>query len=117
MQYIKSALILISFLLLAKGAVALFNVQFPAPIIAMIALFVALEKGLIAFHHVEPSAKWLLAYFPVFFIPAGVGLSQHFGFISDNIIAIVVAVFCATLITLLCVGKLASWLFGEKHAH
>lgn len=116
MGYLKSALILTSFLLLAKGAVALFNIQFPAPIIAMLALFFALEKGLIAFHHVAPSAKWLLAYFPIFFIPAGVGLIQHLGFIGDNIIAIVVAVLGATLATLFCVGKLAAWLFGEENA-
>lgn len=80
----------------------------PGPVIGIVLLFAALsvhgslskpekaEQGAVA-----KAADALLANLGLVFVPAGVGISQHYGLIFDNGFALVTALAASTVLTLI----------------
>lgn len=115
MKYIVSLVILSSALALAHALLALFQINFPAPVLGMGILLLAMKLNTVSLTQCERAGNYLLRYFPLFFIPAGVGIVQYLDLIRSNALLIVIAVLCATIGTLFIVGKLAAYLFKKTN--
>ncbi len=107
-KLIVSLAIILSCLMVSKALVALFELTIPASVLGLLLLFFLLNRGWIKKEQVTPSGNILLKYFPLFFIPSGVGIVEHIVLVQANLYLILTAVLAATLSTLLVVSQLAS---------
>ena len=114
MKYILSLVFLVIALITSNFILTLFDLRFPPAVLGMILLLVALKLNWIKLKQIEPTGNQLLKYFPLFFIPAGVGIIQHLALVQQNLLLIIVSVGSATLVTLLVVAKVSGFLFNKK---
>lgn len=114
MKYIFSLIILLSALGIAHGLLFLLDFKFPPAVLAMGVLLLALKLNIVSLKKCEVAGNLLLKYFPLFFIPAGVGIIQHLDLIKENLFLIIFSVLAATIATLFIVGKVASLLFAAN---
>ena len=84
-------------------------------IMGMIFLFIFLVTGIIKLEKIEDAAKSILGNLAFLFIPAGVGLMNYFGIISNYVAQILFIVVITTFIVMSCTG-LAVQLVSRKMA-
>jgi holin-like protein len=94
--------------------IAYLNVTFPASILGMLMLFVALSLGIVKLSWIEFAGNLVLKYLALLFIPIGVGLINYFDLIAAHWLVIVFSLFFTTLLTLFMVGHCYQWLVKEK---
>ena len=73
-------------------------------IMGMIFLFIFLVTGIIKLEKIEDAAKSILSNLAFLFIPAGVGLMNYFGIISNYVAQILFIVVITTFIVMSCTG-------------
>ncbi|WP_404444629.1 CidA/LrgA family protein [Sutcliffiella horikoshii] len=85
-----------------------FDIGVPGSIIGMVLLFFLLLAGGVKERHLQGGADVLLFYLPLFFVPATVGVMNHFSFLSglDGLIMLL-ALFVGTMMVLMCSGFVA----------
>ncbi|KID58411.1 hypothetical protein JF50_07010 [Pseudoalteromonas luteoviolacea] len=88
--------------------IALTGVNFPAPLVGLIVLFLLLLFNIINPEKLAPTSQLLIKYLPLFFIPVGVGFISHLTMIAEHIVLISLLLTVLPVIILLCVGKLAA---------
>ena len=113
MKYAYSLIILVLALVIGHGFLQLVNFKFPPAVIGMGVLLIALKLNIVTLKQCEVLGNLLLKYFPLFFIPAGVGIIQHLDLIKENVLLIIISVLAATVSTLFIVGKVATYLFSD----
>jgi len=106
---------LLCFLQLVGEAIAyMTGIPVPGPVIGMALLLVGLilKKGLP--EQLDNAASGLLRYLSLLFIPAGVGISLHFGLITKEWLPITASLIGATLMTIAFSG-LCMKLLDKSH--
>lgn len=85
-----------------------FDIPVPGSIIGMFLLLVLLLTGLVKERYLQGGAQVLLVYLPLFFVPATVGVMNHFGFLSrtDGLIMLL-ALLIGTIMVLVSSGLVA----------
>jgi len=85
-----------------------FDVPVPGSIIGMVLLLILLLTGLVKERYLQDGANVLLIYLPLFFVPATVGVMNHFGFLfrTDGLIMLF-ALLIGTILVLLSSGLIA----------
>ncbi len=85
-----------------------FSIPVPGSIIGMILLLLLLMTGFLKDKYLQDGAYVLLLYLPLFFVPATVGVMDHFGFLSsiDGLIMLF-ALLVGTILVLLSSGLVA----------
>ena len=73
-------------------------------IMGMIFLFIFLVTGIIKLEKIEDAAKSILGNLAFLFIPAGVGLMNYFGIVSNYVAQILFIVVITTFIVMSCTG-------------
>ena len=73
-------------------------------IMGMIFLFIFLVTGIIKLEKIEDAAKSILGNLAFLFIPAGVGLMNYFGIVSNYVAQILFIVVITTFIVRSCTG-------------
>lgn len=96
--------IIMLFLVIAKVIVNYFQWTFPASILGMILLFIALSLGVVKVSWIEVTGNLVLKYLALLFIPVGVGLINYFDLIIQHWPVIVFSLCFTTLFILLVVG-------------
>lgn len=91
------------------------SLPIPGNIMGMIFLFIFLVTGIIKLEKIEDAAKSILGNLAFLFIPAGVGLMNYFGIISNYVAQILFIVVITTFIVMSCTG-LAVQLVSRKIA-
>lgn len=76
----------------------------PASVISMILLFLLLVTRLVKLDRISDITEFLLKYMALFFVPAGVGLMEHFGVISENLIPFLTICTVSTILTFAVTG-------------
>jgi len=114
LQLVLGLLIIMLFLSIAKFIIAYFESTFPASILGMLMLFVALSLGIVKLNWIEFAGNLVLKYLALLFIPIGVGLINYFDLIATHWLVIVFSLFFTTLITLFLVGHCYQWLVKEE---
>lgn len=85
-------------------------------ILGMILLFAALCLRWVKAETIRPAARFLTGTMALFFIPYGVGLTESYGAVLDNLWAIVAAAVVSTVVVLLVAGHTFQWLHGRRAA-
>ncbi|MFY8272985.1 CidA/LrgA family protein [Pseudoalteromonas sp. SSDWG2] len=101
-----SWLILTGFLLLAHWLSDIVNLSFPPALSAMLALFLALQCGLIKLHWVYSGTVPLLNFMPLFFVPAAAKVVEHSELISVQWPVLIACLFIVPLVGLIVIGWL-----------
>ncbi|MEH0154625.1 CidA/LrgA family protein [Limibacter armeniacum] len=101
---IRGILIILAFLELGSLLNEWIGTAVPGSVIGMLLLFVALQVRLVKLEHVKPTADILTQNMALFFVPAGVGLMNYFGFIADHWMVIILASVISTVMVLATVG-------------
>jgi len=114
LQLCLGLFIIFSFLAVAKLIIHYFDSTFPASILGMLMLFVALNLGVIKLSWIEFTGNLVLKYLALLFIPVGVGLVNYFELIAAYWLVIIFSLFFTTLVTLFVVGHCYQWLTREK---
>lgn len=96
--------ILMAFLAIGEFIVWLTGIPVPSSIIGMILLASALKARIIKLRQIENLANFLVHNLGFFFVPAGVGLMNCFGLISQEWIPIVAAAAGSTVIIMAVTG-------------
>ena len=105
--------ILMAFLAAGELVVSLTGIPIPSSIIGMILLTAALHFKVIKLRHVEMLANFMVHNLGFFFVPAGVGLINCLGLISDQWLPIVGASVGSTIIIMAVTGRVHQWV---RHA-
>ncbi|MDP9563299.1 MULTISPECIES: CidA/LrgA family protein [Rhizobium/Agrobacterium group] len=98
--------LLLAFQLIGEAAAYFLHGLVPGPVIGMLLIFVALSlrrgRSLVAqAAQVISTSNALLANFGVLFVPAGVGIVQHFDLIAERGLALFTTIIASTVATLI----------------
>ena len=89
------------------------NLPIPGPVIGMVMLLVALERGLPRRESLESASSGILAHLSLLFVPAGVGILQHLPRLRAEWPALAASLLVSTLATVAVTG----WLAHRLSAH
>ena len=82
----------------------------PASIYGLLLLFLALETGLVKLEQVKAASAWLIAVFPIMFVPGTVGAMELAEVMLNMIVPILLAVFAITAIVFVVTGHVTQGL-------
>lgn len=114
LQLLISWAILSTFLVVAHLVSAHFALTFPAPLSAMLALFIALQLGLVKLHWLLPGTQPLLNFMPLFFVPAAAKVVEHSPLISEHWLVLLLCLFLVPALGLISIGFLMQKLRGAS---
>lgn len=110
--------ILFTFLMLGELIVWLTNLPIPSSIIGMFLLTLSLQCGWVKPDQIERLAMFLTKNMGFFFVPAGVGLMNCYGILSDQWLPIVIIGIVSTVLVIFTTGWthcISRSLFSNKH--
>lgn len=113
-EFLRGFAIIIFFLALGKIVSFYSPFVFPASIIGLLLLFMALVLKLVKVEWVLLTGNVALKYMVLLFIPIGVGLIDYLSLIAENYVAILASLFITTLLILFTVGHVFQYLDKEK---
>lgn len=100
-------------LLLGKVFYAFFP-ALPASLFGMVIYCFLLQRGVISAHKVASTNLWFIKNMGVCFVPAGVGIINHFDLLKEHGVALVAIIFISTFVLLTSVGAMAHRLFTSS---
>lgn len=104
MNILKQWILILFVYFLGEVSAKSLSLPIPGNIMGMIFLFIFLVTGIIKLEKIEDAAKSILGNLAFLFIPAGVGLMNYFGIVSNYIAQILFIVVITTLIVMSCTG-------------
>lgn len=113
-NFIRGFLIILLFLSFGKLISAYLPIPFPASIIGLILLFIALSTSLVKVEWITMSGNFILKYMALLFIPIGVGLLNYFDLIVSHWLVIVLSLLFTTLFIMFVVGHLYQYLSKKE---
>ncbi|DAB35030.1 MAG: holin-like protein [Sulfurospirillum sp.] len=111
---LRGMLLLLFFQFLGELFTAFFMLKIPAAIIGMLLLLCFLMIRKKSFQSLDVSVFWLLRYLPLFIIPAATGIITQIDTISKELLAITVALFVSTLLSLALSAKMMDIMIAYK---
>ena len=103
-NFSRGFLLILLFLSFGKLISAYLPIPFPASIIGLILLFIALSTSLVKVEWITMSGNFILKYMALLFIPIGVGLLNYFDLIISHWLVIVFSLLFTTLFIMFLVG-------------
>lgn len=85
----------------------------PASIYGLMLLFTALLTGIVRLDQIQEISHYLIAIFPLLFVPAATGVMELWTEISGMLIPALLAIFLVTAIVMVAAGKVTQ-LFLKK---
>ncbi|WP_435234878.1 CidA/LrgA family protein [Psychromonas sp. PT13] len=116
LEFLRGFLIIMGFLFLGKLISAYLPVPFPASIIGLILLFIALSTPLVKAEWITLSGDFILRYMALLFIPIGAGLVNYLDLLLTHWLAIVCSLLFTTLFIMLLVGHFFQFLDKKKES-
>ncbi len=104
---IRGLAVILLYLLAGETIVRLAGLPIPGSIIGMVLLAASLRLRILPLESVEKAADFLVANLSLLFVPAGVGIMQHFGLLGREWLPISVAFLASTFLVMTVVGTLA----------
>jgi len=103
-------------LLLGKLSTALFG-GLPASLYGMIIFTILLHFQLLKSNRIQKSIEWVLQNMGVCFVPAGVGIINHFELIKNHGLVIVFIIFMTTFSLMTLVGLWYQKIVNSSQTH
>lgn len=114
MKYLKQIAIIMAFSLAGELLNALIPLPVPASIYGLILMFLALYFGAIKLEHVKETAKLLIEWMQVMFIPAAVGLMAVWNIVEKNLLAYLIIMVVSTLVVFAVSGRMTQLFLTKK---
>ena len=111
---LKEALIILGIYALGEGIVYALDTPFPGSVVGMLILLSALHLKWIKVDDIRLLSSWLLAYMPLFFIPAGVSVMVSYTLMQGFSLAIVSIIMLSTVLVMVVTGKLVGYLVQRE---
>ena len=102
--HIVYSILSVSFCLLIGKFIEVFLPILPASLYGMAIFTLLLHYRLLNAQRIKPCIEWALANMAVCFVPAGVGIINHFELIKQHGIALIAIIFFTTFLLLTLVG-------------
>ena len=99
MKHLKQLALLLACCVGGNLISALLHGALPGNVLGLTLLLVLLICRAVKLHHVEDTADFLLQNMAFFFIPAGVGILEQFGFVKDSMWQILLICLVTRLLT------------------
>lgn len=113
-NFLRGFLIILLFLSFGKLICAYLPIPFPASIIGLVLLFIALSTALVKVEWISMSGNFILKYMALLFIPIGVGLLNYFDLIISHWLVIVLSLLFTTLFIMFLVGHFYQYIDKKK---
>ncbi len=88
----------------------------PASIYGLMLLLAALLTGIVKLEQVQDTGKYLVAIFPIMFVPAAAGVMDLWEEISAMLVPIILATVLVTALVIGAAGKVTEFLIGKGGA-
>lgn len=92
----------------------LFNLSVPGSIIGLLLLFILLMSNIVKLEWVEAGAQFFIRNLVFFFIPATVGVMDHFGLFKGKGILLIVIALISTVMVMVTSGLVSQSLANAK---
>ena len=102
--HIIYSILSVSFCLLIGKSIEFFLPMLPASLYGMAIFTLLLHYRFLNAQRIKPCIEWALANMAVCFVPAGVGIINHFELIKQHGIALIAIIFFTTFLLLTLVG-------------
>ena len=102
--HIIYSILSVSFCLLIGKSIEFFLPMLPASLYGMAIFTLLLHYRFLNAQRIKPCIEWALTHMPLCFIPAGVGIINHFELIKQHGIALITIIFFTTFLLLTLVG-------------
>jgi len=102
--HIIYSILSVSFCLLVGKSIEFFLPILPASLYGMAIFTLLLHYRFINAQRIKPCIEWALTHMALCFIPAGVGIINHFELIKQHGIALIAIIFFTTFLLLTLVG-------------
>jgi len=112
--FFKQSAIIVSIYALGEAIVWLFDSQFPGSVVGMLMLLGGLHLKWIKVDDIRLVSSLLLAYMPLFFIPAGVSVMVSYTLMQEFSLEILFIVMLSTIIVMIVTGKLVDFLVQKE---
>ena len=103
-NHIVYSLLSVTICLLAGKAIELFLPVLPASLYGMMIFTALLHNRFLNAKRIQPCIEWALANMAVCFVPAGVGIINHYELIKNHGLVLVGIIFFTTFLLLTFVG-------------
>jgi len=104
-NHIYTAIVITCCLLAGYGCAYIYS-GFPASLYGLLILTICLQLKLISDEKIRPTIDWIIANMGICFVPAGVGIMEHFGLLADYGLHMLIISIMTTLLLLFIVGWL-----------
>lgn len=108
--FLRGFLLILLFLSVGKFISAYLPIPFPASILGLVLLFMALSTSLVKVEWIMMSGHFILKYMALLFIPIGVGLINYFDLIISHWLVILFSLLFTTLFIMFVVGHFYQYL-------
>ena len=105
LRIIKELLIILAIYFLGEATVYLLESKFPGSVVGMLYLLAALHLRWIKVDDIRLVSSTLLAYMPLFFIPAGVSVMTTYTLMDGFYWQIILITMVSTLLVMVVTGK------------
>ena len=116
MKYMKQFGIIMGISFLGELLKYLIPLPVPASIYGLALLFLFLCTGLLKLQQVEHTAEFLVNIMPLMFIPAGVGLMEEWGALSEIWLPFAVILVLTTVLVMAVTGRITQWMIRKGGA-
>lgn len=106
MKYLSPFCVILGFTLAGEALGRLIPLPIPGSVYGLVLLFAALCLGLVKLSQVKQVGGFLCSILPVLFVSPTVGIVEHWGLISQNLLAICVLLVGSTVLTFGISGRL-----------
>ena len=114
MKYVKQFLIILVISFIGEIVHYFIDLPIPASIYGMVLLFILLELKIIHVDEIRETAVFLVAVMPLMFIPAGVGLMEKWGLISDIWLPLIATIIISTVVVMAVTGLVTQFVISKK---
>ncbi len=107
-------LAIVGFYLLGEKLQDLLNIPLPGSIIGFLILFTALMLKIYRLEWIESGAHFVLAFLPLYFVPATVGVIEYGYLFSGKGIVLIPIVMVSTFLTMASAGWVSQYAAARK---
>ncbi|MDQ0086664.1 holin-like protein [Paenibacillus anaericanus] len=110
MRIIAQVVLLYLFYLLGDYLQQLLHLPIPGSIVGLLLLFVLLLCKIIPVKWIEDGSTTVIAYLPLFFIPATAGIVNHMDIFSGRGLLLIVIIIVSSVLTMVAAAHSSHWI-------
>ena len=117
MKYLSQFCIILGFTLTGEALQRLLPLPIPASVYGLVLLFLALCTGIVKVSQVKETGAFLTSILPLLFVAPTVGIVEHWGLISPNLLPIALLLLGSTVLTFAIRGLTTNALSRKEENH